>query len=388
MGKALRGQAVYDMFPGPKPVIKDYMDVGRSKAYEMMSCFEGLLELHRATGRPEFREAAVKVFDRIAEREITVAGSGSDWERWCDGTRRQTQPWQKGMETCVSVTWMKFAAQLERLTGEARYGDAIETAMVNALLGSLGTNGALVLSSRAAGRMQGARPRAVRHAPELLRGQRPARSDDAAVAGGSPGRRRACVQLVWRAGSLNAPAFGQPGRDLRNNGLSGRGHRPRGALAGAAGDVPGAAADPGLELGNARGGQRQAGAASGGRRVAVAERQWRAGDEVTVRFDMNPRVVAAPGDERYAAVMRGPVVLARDARLGGGVDSAAAVKTSAAGRVALEEVKTGVPAHVWQVWRAPLAGGGSLLLCDFASAGNTWSPESQYRVWLPRRTAP
>ncbi|HYG35999.1 MAG TPA: beta-L-arabinofuranosidase domain-containing protein, partial [Clostridia bacterium] len=91
MRKALRSESVFNMFPGPKPVIKDYMDVGHSKAYEMMSCLEGLLELHRVTGRAEFRDAAIRVFQNIADTEITAIGSGSDWERWCNGARRQTE---------------------------------------------------------------------------------------------------------------------------------------------------------------------------------------------------------------------------------------------------------------------------------------------------------
>ena len=126
--KALAETPVFQMFPGPKPTIKEYMDQGLSKAYEMMSCFEGLTELYRVTGKPEYAEGVQKVFKNIRDTEITIIGSGSDWERWCDGRNRQTVPWTMGMETCVTVTWIKLAAQLLRLTGQPAYADEIEVA--------------------------------------------------------------------------------------------------------------------------------------------------------------------------------------------------------------------------------------------------------------------
>ena len=136
IGKATREMAVYDMFPKPKKVMKDYGDGGQSKAYEMMSCFEGLTELHRITGQEEYIDAVKKVFDNIDATEITVLGSGSNWERWCNGHVRQTEPFHEWMETCVTVTWVKFATQLLRLTGDPAYADRIERSAYNALLGA------------------------------------------------------------------------------------------------------------------------------------------------------------------------------------------------------------------------------------------------------------
>ena len=69
--KAIDGVPVFRMFPGPAPVIKDYGDNGQSKAYEMMSCYEGLAELYRATGKPEYLEAVRRVYNNIDTTEIT-----------------------------------------------------------------------------------------------------------------------------------------------------------------------------------------------------------------------------------------------------------------------------------------------------------------------------
>ena len=47
-----------------------------AKAYEMMSCFEGLCEYHRVTGDPEALETVKTFWDKVIEEEITLLGSG------------------------------------------------------------------------------------------------------------------------------------------------------------------------------------------------------------------------------------------------------------------------------------------------------------------------
>jgi hypothetical protein len=52
--------------------------------------------------------------------------------------------------------------------------------------------------------------------------------------------------------------------------------------------------------------------------------------------------------------------------------------------VAVQSIADPKIQHVWQIFRiAPEDGAAPLLLCDFSSAGNTWTPASAYRVWLP-----
>ena len=72
---------------------------------------------------------------------ITIIGSGSSWERWCSGHMRQTEPLPEWMETCVTVTWIKLAAQLLRQTGDPMYADRIELSACNALIGAQKTDG-------------------------------------------------------------------------------------------------------------------------------------------------------------------------------------------------------------------------------------------------------
>lgn len=114
---------------------------GAPKAYEMMSCFEGLCEMYRITGDPLYFEACHKLINTIIRDEIMIVGSGSMAEIWCHGKMRQTEPMYQGMETCVTATWMKFLYQMLRLTGDSRYADELETSLYNALLASMSPKG-------------------------------------------------------------------------------------------------------------------------------------------------------------------------------------------------------------------------------------------------------
>jgi len=71
---------VEDALEGVPPV-----SISSPKAYEIMSCYEGLIELYRSTGKTEYRDAAVAFGESVQEREIMIVGSGSSAELWCDG---------------------------------------------------------------------------------------------------------------------------------------------------------------------------------------------------------------------------------------------------------------------------------------------------------------
>jgi DUF1680 family protein len=111
------------------------------KAYEMMSCFEGLCELYRATGKREDLDAAVDLAKGIVREEVTTVGVGTSGEVWFDGANKQTAVVNKPMETCVTVTWMKLCDQLLRLTGDPRYADELEKNLYNGLLGAMMPDG-------------------------------------------------------------------------------------------------------------------------------------------------------------------------------------------------------------------------------------------------------
>lgn len=123
-----------------------------AKAYEMMSCFEGLLEFYRVTGEKKYLECARKFIEKINEQEITYLGSGGadgpfnlgpgTGEQWNHTFFEQANPDIKlGMETCVTITYMKLMLQYYRLTGDASCIDRIEVSAYNALLGAMREDG-------------------------------------------------------------------------------------------------------------------------------------------------------------------------------------------------------------------------------------------------------
>ena len=132
--KALEGIDVKDRFSAPE---KWWSWENGQKAYEMMSCYDGLLELYKVTKNPDYLEAIIKTVDNIIETEINIAGSGSAFECWYGTAANQTRPTYHTMETCVTITWMKLCNSLLELTGDPKYADQIELSFYNALMASM-----------------------------------------------------------------------------------------------------------------------------------------------------------------------------------------------------------------------------------------------------------
>lgn len=113
-----------------------------TKAYEMTSCFEGLLEFYRITGIEKYKTALINYADKILESDFTIIGcSGCTHELFDHSTVRQANTTNDKVmqETCVTVTLMKFFFQMTLLTGNSKYVDAFEISMYNAYFGSINT---------------------------------------------------------------------------------------------------------------------------------------------------------------------------------------------------------------------------------------------------------
>ncbi len=121
-----------------------------TKAYEMTSCFEGLLELYRVTGEEWYKTAILNYADLILEDEFTVIGSAGCTHELFDHSKvRQANSTNHYImqETCVTVTLMKFFMQLNLLTADPKYVDAYETAYYNGFLGAVNVEQRLADSS-------------------------------------------------------------------------------------------------------------------------------------------------------------------------------------------------------------------------------------------------
>lgn len=384
INKAMAGKSVLQMFAAPKENAKDYMDGGSSKSYEMMSCYEGLLELYRITGKEIYKQAAVKAAKSILEREITVLGSGSIWERWTDGKFCQQKDSPHWMETCVSVTWIKFCAQFLRLTGDVAYVDNIELAAYNALIAAQRHDGKWWAHYS---NMKGARSPAPEQSGMHM---------NCCVANGP--RALFLLPKIAYMGSKNGVYV-----NLYENG-SGKVYVPaiNREVVLKVSDVDFGAKNfkAKIKLEMSKGihdfelnlrvpswskktsicvnGQVVATPKAGV--YAVLNRDWKNGDEIEINFDSRAFVVRDPSNKSFLAVRRGPYVYALDKRFDGSsfdkparfsldgdfIENAEPVKI--AGAVAALKIK--------------LADGSTRTFVDYPSAGTTWDNTSEYRVWI------
>lgn len=112
-----------------------------TKAYEIMSFFEGLVAYYEVTKERKYLEAADKFYEAVAESDITIIGcSGCTHELFDHSAAKQTE-YSDGImqETCVTVTWIRVMTRMYFLTKDVKYIERIEKSGYNALYGSLNT---------------------------------------------------------------------------------------------------------------------------------------------------------------------------------------------------------------------------------------------------------
>ncbi|MDR6784099.1 DUF1680 family protein [Pedobacter africanus] len=361
------------------------------KAYEMMSCYEGLIELYRITGKPAYRLAVEKTWDSIYKTEINIAGSGSSAECWFGGKEVQTLPINHYQETCVTATWIKLNQQLLKLTAEARYADAIEHTFYNALLGAMKPNGSdwAKYSPLAGHRLEGSEqcgmglnccvasgPRGLFTLPSTAIMQS---SKGVQVNFFIPGNytfRTPENQPAEFIQETDYPVSGKIGIKIMVG-------RPERFTVGVR--IPSWSTQTQLRIN----GQAIPSVVTG--QYAQITRTWTSGDTITLDLDMRGHIVYS-GKGNFA-VLRGPIALARDMRLGGPhVDDALIPMLNSSGFIDLQSAGVNSDGF-WMKFKAdfkieshkegpndPI----SLILADYASAGNTNNDSSRFRVWLPK----
>jgi DUF1680 family protein len=337
------------------------------KAYEMMSCFEGLCELYRATGNHEYLDAAVKLADGICRQEATLVGVGTSNEVWYDGASQQTGVIMKPMETCVTVTWMKLCDQLLRLTGDVRYADELEKNLYNGLLGAMMPDGQWWAYFDG---LMGVRvPSYVQHADVGL---------SCCVVNGPRGLMLTPFWAFMNSAegpvvNLYAPGSAQ----VENVKLEITGDYPVSdkveikVMPAGTGEFTLALRIPVWSVRTEVKVNGEALAVTPG--YAKIRRTWRKGDRVDIKFDMHPRLVELNGQ---VALERGPVVLSLDNRL----------TPEAPGQVTLDsnpELKPD-PAAAQKIGAWMAFDVGKLRFCDYASAGNAFGEQNRFRTWLPQ----
>ncbi len=109
--------------------------VGNAKAYEMISCLNGALEYYRTVGGDrQILDACLNGWKDIVSNRLYLTGTASYREHFHDDFDLPNN--NNVGETCVTVTWLQFNAQLLRLTGEARFAEELERVVLNQLFGA------------------------------------------------------------------------------------------------------------------------------------------------------------------------------------------------------------------------------------------------------------
>ena len=104
------------------------------KAYEVISFFNGLLEMYRVTGDAQYLTAVKNFTQSVRENDLSIIGCcGCDEELFDNSTLTQTEYRRITQETCVTVTWIQLCYELLCVTGDPVYADLIEKSAYNAL---------------------------------------------------------------------------------------------------------------------------------------------------------------------------------------------------------------------------------------------------------------
>src|SRR5580658_8541963 len=129
----------YEQSDGPRIIsqLEKYGDVtrvGDAKAYEMLSCFLGILKYYQLTGEEKYLRLLETAWEDIRTLRLYITGTASDHEVFVRaGVLKATNDDKMG-EGCVTVTWIQFNLSLLRITGEMKYAGEIERSVYNHLL--------------------------------------------------------------------------------------------------------------------------------------------------------------------------------------------------------------------------------------------------------------
>ncbi len=410
--KGLAGQPLHTWFPEPEKW---------AKSYEFISCVEGMVELYRLTGERDFLTAAENIHRQLVAWERSPVGTVSFNDK-CVGSRRLINI---VAELCDAVYWNRLSFDLFRLTKNPAYLDEIERTLYNALPCGVKPDGTWGLRRlRLTHEHVPAHPHFLKHhqccVDNLPRGWFQAVEtslftdqdglylclfNPATGAVELPGKGRVPLRIAgdFLADGAVEIAF-DPAQPVEFTLFV---RKPWWSTKTSA-LVNGKTTDAGSD-----------------KSWLAIRRSWQKGDVVRVAFEMPVRAeffdpVSAPADEALVAwhrkewgalgviqldpktykivqqktvtdadalpqhkacmFFRGPMALARDARLGE-VDFRAVLKQVPATLPATALQPVAAPAGIWKAFTLKLPAGGELKLCDFSSAGNTWDTRSRFAAW-------
>lgn len=404
-----------------------------TKAYEMTSCFEGLLEFYKITGEEKYKTAIINYADKILESDFTVIGcSGCTHELFDHSTVRQANTTNEEImqETCVTVTLMKFFYRVHMLTANPKYADAFEISFYNAYLGSLNTEKVI-------------EPMIKKEHPDWIAEPLPFDSYSPLTAGTrgngigglkvmSDNHYYGCCACIGSAGIGLVPKMqflkSEKGFVLNmfiNGCLATTTPSGNTVTFNIKTDYPQSgkvviSIDTDSEnkfelLIRNPYWSKNTTVCVNGNKIDVSEgyikleRTWKKGDSINLELDMRTEAIYPipygsqilmnkvvwghnymvptfdkedPIAHNHIALRRGPVMLAQENRLGYNVDDAIEIKTNSDGYVDIAITEKEIPFKSIVKAEVPLKNGGYITVTDYSSAGKLWNEESKMAVWM------
>jgi len=358
----------------------------RWKAYEMMSCYQGLLEYYDVTGRKDLFDAALATGRQIVADEINLAGGCACCEAWFHGAKKQHLPYVHLQETCVTTTWMRFCEKLLEETDDPSWADQLERTFYNAYLAALRRDGAEFAAYTP---LSGSRWHGMHHCYM---------HSNCCTANGPRGflcfmrefyrREGKSATFNFYASSL-VPEFEMYTLYPRDSFVRIVSHttghltlRLR---------IPAWSAKTSVRVN----GKEQEGVRAG--TYFELPRTWNLGDTVEIRFDMR---VVAHRIGHAVAFTYGPTLLARDSRFDDG-DLSEPLQFECDAQKAADSFVAANPSsdEFRMVFSAVLPLGSHrenpdaalptpVRFCDYASAGNLWRRDNYYRTWFTDEYGP
>lgn len=403
-----------------------------TKAYEMMSCFEGLLEFYRVTGEEWYKVSVVNFANKIIESDFTVIGScGCTHELFDHSTVRQANTTNEKIqqETCVTVTLMKFLYQLTLLTGDTKYVDAFETSFYNAYLGAVNTEKVIEPTIRELHPDWNIEPLPFDSYSPLTAGTR---------GNGIGGLQRmsdnhyyGCCACIGSAGIglvpkmqllttedgfalnlfINGEITSKTPQDNDIRFVIKTEYPKEGKI-----EIEVNAETPEsfkLDLRNPYWSKKTSVTVNGDfvkeeKGYISIYREWKKGDMIEISLDMSIRAIYPtpygtdilmnkviwgknyvvptfdkedPKAKNHIALQRGPIMLAQDSRLGYCVDDPMSIKIGSDGCVDADITDVKEYDAIIAV-KIPLTNGEFITVTDYASAGKLWTEQSKMAVWM------
>lgn len=374
---------------------------GAPKGYEFCSYFKGVLDYYLLTGVEKYKTAGINAAYAVLKSEITVTGgAGYNSEEFNYSVCEQANPSNsKGnLETCVAVAVTQLFSNAYRITGDTAFIDSLEKTMYNALYGAMDKEGCydhaftsyfnLMFSTKSSSAGGGL------YLPTVNR------SYGCCIAFGAYGMglmhrihyntdKAAIYANFYLEGAvtLNSPG-GKPITFVTETNYPTTGtvkitvHTAEPQAFALKMRIPSWSGETTVSINGAGLGNVVAG------EYYPISREWKDGDIIVLSFDMRATLYRGsaecsnPDAQYNVAVLRGPLVLARDRRLGEELFQTVDFAVDGEGYLDIAASHTATFGTLCE-FAVKLKDGSRIHMVDYASAGGTYNENSLMTVFMP-----